>query len=72
MWFKNKYRKSQWFLGLLDAEQHSHEGYDDQYLIDVANKKFNRNLMDTEAHIGVHDYFWYKQNVLDTLYERVD
>lgn len=59
-----KYKKSQWFLGLLDAEQHVYEGYSESKLLSVIDKKLYDDHVSIEAHQGVYDYFWYLHNVL--------
>lgn len=58
------YKKSQWFLGLLDTEQHIHEGYSPRTLKQVIDRKLHDNEVATEAHLGVYDYLWYYENVL--------
>ena len=54
-----KYKKSQWFLALLDAEQHTFEGYTEKVLVDAIDKKLYSGQVSKEAHRGVYDYFWY-------------
>ena len=52
-------KRSQWMMGLLDAEQHYQEGYAIEKLAKVADDLYYENKMSTEAHIGVYDYLWY-------------
>ncbi len=54
-----KNKRSQWMMGLLDAEQHYQEGYSIERLAKVADELYADERMSTEAHIGVHDYLWY-------------
>lgn len=54
-----KHKRSQWMMGLLDAEQHYQEGYSIQNLAKTADELNADGKMSTEAHIGVHDYLWY-------------
>lgn len=56
-----KYKKSDWFKGLLDAEQHVFEGYPISTLAKVANDKYDAGQISKEAHMGIHDYLWHSQ-----------
>lgn len=69
MWRKKEYEQSEWMKGLLRAEQHSYEGYEDSYLLKIIDKKLYDDQVSTETHQGVYDFFWYKENVLEKLNE---
>lgn len=61
------YKKSQWFLALLDAEQHVYEGYSIHTLKQAIDRKLHDDDVTNEAHLGVYDYLWYYENVLEKL-----
>lgn len=61
------YKKSQWFLALLDAEQHIHEGYSIDTLKQAIDRKLHDDDVTKHAHLGVYDYLWYYENVLEKL-----
>lgn len=58
------YKKSRWFLALLDAEQHIYEGYSSHTLKQAIDRKLHDDDVTKEAHLGVYDYLWYYENVL--------
>lgn len=58
------YRKSQWFLALLDTEQHIYEGYSTLTLKQVIDRKLHEDEVTSEAHLGAYDYLWYYENIL--------
>lgn len=62
--FKKKYKRSEWFEGLLECEQHVYEGYSTATLYNVATKKFNRNQISENGLFGIEDYIWYYENIL--------
>lgn len=61
------YKKSDWFKGLLDAEQHIYEGYSTEKLRDVIDQKLCNKEVSPQAHLGVYDYFWYNAIILREL-----
>lgn len=62
--FKKKYKRSEWFAGLLECEQHVYEGYNTATLYNVATEKFNRNQISEKCLFGIEDYIWYYENIL--------
>ena len=64
-WFKRKYKKSDWFKGLLECEQHVYEGYDTVKLYNVSVAKLRANeLLSDDVFYGIQDYLWYYENIL--------
>lgn len=61
-----KHKKSQWFLALLDAEQHVFEGYSEKTLLASIDKKLYDGHVSKEAHQAVYDYFWYRNYLKET------
>lgn len=62
---KKMNKRSDWFQGLLDAEQHVYEGYRTSVLAKVANDKYDAGQISKEAHLGIHDYLWFTQFGMD-------
>lgn len=58
------HKKSQWFLALLDVEQHVYEGYSARTLKQAIDRKLHDDDVTKEAHLGAYDYLWYYENVL--------